>query len=210
MKDETTDVSIIITNYNYSRYLSRAIRSCISQKFVNAEVIVIDDCSTDNSMQVISFFEDKIKIIQNERNLGVGKSSNIGVKTANARYVIRVDADDFISADTCYIMKRYLSENRDAFCVACDYWLVDEYENKIERKCAKEKNISCGIMYRRDLFLELGGYNPKMRHREEEELRKRLGKKYRIDYLKMPFYRYRMHDKNKTKSEEYLETKIWI
>ena len=208
MKDELIDVSIIITNYNYSRYLSRAIRSCISQKFVNVEVIVVDDCSTDNSMQVVSFFENKIKIIQNERNLGVGESSNIGVKTANARYVIRVDADDFISSDTCYIMKRYLSENRNAFCVACDYWIVDEYENKIERKCAKEKNISCGIMYRRDLFLELGGYNSKMRHREEEELRKRLGEKYCIDYLKIPLYRYRMHDHNKTKTKEYSETKI--
>ena len=63
-------------------------------------------------------------------------------------------------------------------------------------------------MYRRDLFLELGGYNPKMRHREEEELRKRLGGKYTVDYLKMPFYRYRMHDCNKTKTKEYLETKI--
>ena len=45
-------------------------------------------------------------------------------------------------------------------------------------------------------------------HREEEELRKRLGEKYTVDYLKMPFYRYRMHDCNKTKTKEYLETKI--
>ena len=105
-------------------------------------------------------------------------------------------------------MKEYLEGNNDCFCVSCDYYLVDNSENVIERKYAKEKNISCGIMYRRDLFLELGGYNPKMRHREEEELRKRLGEDYTIDHLKIPLYRYRMHDHNKTKTKEYSETKV--
>ena len=62
-------------------------------------------------------------------------------------------------------------ENSNLFGVACDYWMVDNYEEKIERKSSKIDNISCGIMYRRDLFVSLGGYNPLMRHREEEELR---------------------------------------
>ena len=61
-------------------------------------------------------------------------------------------------------------------------------------------------MYRRDLLLKMGGYNPTMRHREEEELRKRLGKYYNIHHLKIPFYRYRMHKNNKTKEPEY---KTW-
>ena len=61
-------------------------------------------------------------------------------------------------------------------------------------------------MYRRDLLLELGGYDPKMRHKEEEELRKRLDEYYNIHHLRIPFYRYRMHDNNKTKKPEY---KTW-
>ena len=63
-------------------------------------------------------------------------------------------------------------------------------------------------MYRKDLFVKLGSYNPEMRHKEERELRKRLGSDYKIDHLRMPFYRYRMHDSNKTKSKEYEETKV--
>ena len=53
----------------------------------------------------------------------------------------------------------------------------------LERKYAEKDPFSCGIMYRRDLLLELGGYNPEMRHREEEELRYRLGDKYKIHHL---------------------------
>jgi len=197
------DVSIIITNFNYSKYLARCIRSCLSQNNVNHEVIVVDDKSTDKSMEVLKPFREDIKIIVNEENLGVAGAANKGIEAAKGQFVIRVDADDFVSADMSYFMKTYLESNHDAFGVSCDYVIVDEYENTIERKYAEKNNISCGIMYRRDLLLELGGYNPKMRHREEEELRQRLGEFYKIHHLKIPFYRYRMHDNNKTKETEY-------
>ena len=58
-------------------------------------------------------------------------------------------------------------------------------------------------MYRRDLLVEMGAYDPNMRHKEEENLRKRLGDFYKIHHLRYPFYRYRMHNKNKTKEPEY-------
>jgi len=201
-------VSIIITNYNYSEFLSRCIRSCLSQEGVATETIIVDDCSTDNSNKVLDDFSKDARIVKNKKNIGVAESSNKGVRLARGQFTIRVDADDFIKNDTCFFLSRYLEDNHDAFCVSCDYHLVDKYENVIIRKSAEEFPISCGIMYRRDLFLELGGYNPKMRHREEEELRKRLGEDYTIDHLKIPLYRYRMHDTNKTKTKEYLETKI--
>jgi|TARA_R100000005_G_C4935381_1_gene162391 glycosyltransferase involved in cell wall biosynthesis len=205
-------VSVVITNYNYGKYLSRAIRSCLSQKHLDVEILVVDDNSNDESDKVLETFsflpKEKFRVIKSDKNRGVAHCSNLGLENSIGRFFIRVDSDDFISPETCYFLKTYLQKNREAFCVSCDYWLVDDYENKIERKYAKEKNISCGIMYRRDLLLELGGYNADMRHKEEEELRKRLGEKYKIHHLEIPFYRYRMHSHNKTKSKEYSETKI--
>lgn len=197
------DVSIIITNYNYGKYVSRCIRSCLSQNMTNAEVIVVDDVSTDNSIEVLKPFEGQIRLIKNQHNMGVAAAANEALKVSRGQFVIRVDADDFVSADMAYFMKTFLETNHDAFCVSCDYVLVDDYENVIERKYAEKDNISCGIMYRRDLLLEFGGYNPNMRHREEEELRKRLGEYYKIHHLRIPFYRYRMHNTNKTKEPEY-------
>ncbi len=200
------DVSIIITNYNYEKYISRAIRSCINQRHVNHEVIVIDDCSTDNSINVIRPFGDKIRVLKTRENSGVAAASNVGVSAARGQFFIRVDADDYVNADMCYMMKAFLEANHDTFCVSCDYLMVDDLENVLERRYAEKENISCGIMYRRDIFLQTGGYNDKMRHREEEELRKRLGHNYKIEHLKIPFYRYRMHNTNKTKEPEY---KTW-
>ena len=68
---------------------------------------------------------------------------------------------------------------------------------------SSNKNISCGIMYRKDLLSQFGMYNSNFRHREEEELRKRVGDYYKIHHLNIPFYRYRMHSSNKTKTKEY-------
>ncbi|MFA6294427.1 MAG: hypothetical protein WC637_21735, partial [Victivallales bacterium] len=82
---------------------------------------------------------------------------------------------------------------------------IDEHENKLERVYADEKAISCGIMYRKDLLIKHGMYNTEWRHREEEELRRRLGEYYKIHYLHMPLYRYRMHKSNKTNNQDMME-----
>tara|TARA_R110000803_G_scaffold36616_7_gene78683 strand:+ start:1986 stop:2606 length:621 start_codon:yes stop_codon:yes gene_type:complete len=202
------DISIIVTNYNYEKFISRCIRSCLNQKNVNHEVIVIDDCSSNSPVKELLPFENKLRFFKTDKNSGVSSASNLGIKNAKGQFVIRVDADDYISSDLCYFLKTYLESNHDAFCVSCDYILVDNYENTLERKYAEKDNISCGIMYRRDLLLEYGGYNDDFRHREEEELRKRLGDFYKIHHLKIPFYRYRMHNTNKTKTKEYKELKV--
>ena len=95
-------VSIIVTNYNYGKYLPRCLRSCLSQRGTNCEVIVVDDVSTDNSMSILRPFEDKIRVIKNEENIGVAACANEGLKMSRGQFVIRVDADDFVSADMAY------------------------------------------------------------------------------------------------------------
>ncbi len=208
MKNKYPDVSIIVTNYNYGKFLPRCLRSCLSQFNVNHEVVVVDDCSTDDSMKKIEPFLKDIVLLKTKVNSGVSVASNLGIENSKGQYVIRVDSDDFVNSDMCYFMSRYLESNHNAFGVACDYVLVDNHEEIIERKCSKKNNISCGIMYRKDLLLQVGGYNSSMRHKEEEDLRKRLGDFYKIHHLKIPFYRYRMHNNNKTKSDEYKNTKV--
>ena len=199
-------VSIIVTNYNYGKYLPRCLRSCLDQHGTGTEVILVEDCSTDDSLSKIEPFGDQIKTFKTNTNSGVATAANLGISKARGQFFFRVDADDYINKDMSFIMSKYLEANHDAFCVSSDYLIVNNFEDTIDRKYAEKNNISCGIMYRTDLFLSSGGYNGKMRHREEEELRKRLGEEYKIHHLRIPFYRYRMHDSNKTKEPEY---KTW-
>jgi len=202
------EISIIITSFNYSKYLDRCLRTCINQKNVNHEVIVVDDCSTDNTDEVIQPFLNDITYIKNEKNVGVAESANIGIRASKGRFVVRVDADDYVDSYMCLFMKTYLQNNRDAFCVSCDYTLVDDHEQKIARKYAKIDPVSCGIMYRKQLLMASGGYNSDFRHREEEELRKRIGDFYNVHHLGISFYRYRRHNNNKTLTKEYEELKV--
>ena len=111
------DVSIIVTNYNYEKYIARCIRSCLSQNNVKTEVIVVDDCSEASVDDILKPFGTDVKLIKNTKNLGVAGSANVGVRASRSQFIIRVDADDFVSSDMCYFMMTYLEANHDAFCV---------------------------------------------------------------------------------------------
>ena len=114
MNSKNPDVSVIVTNYNYEKYISRAVRSCINQSHVNHEVIVVDDCSTDNSVKVLQPFKEQIKIVSTGTNGGVAVAANKGVNESRGQFFIRVDADDYVNSDMCYMMKTYLEANHDA------------------------------------------------------------------------------------------------
>ena len=91
-------VSIIITNYNYSLYISECIESCLNQSYNDIEVIVVDDGSTDNSREIIEKYSDSITTIFQE-NKGMVESSNIGFSKSRGNVIIFLDADDYLMKD---------------------------------------------------------------------------------------------------------------
>lgn len=195
--------SIIVTSHNYAEFIERCVRSCLSQNFRSDdyEVIIVDDASSDRTLEIVEKFKryQNFRVIANPVNVGVAEAANIGIRAALGQYVVRVDADDFVNANFLLFLTTYLAENHDALGVACDYVLVDENGEKTERRHAEQEPISCGILYRKDGLTKAGLYDPAFRHLEEQELRQRLGSEYRVDHLRIPLYRYRMHTMNKTK-----------
>lgn len=89
-------VSIIITSYNKATSIRRAIASALAQTYKNCEVIVVDDCSTDNSQEVYQEFANKIKLITTPKNSGVTYAREDGIQAAKGRYLAFLDADDFL------------------------------------------------------------------------------------------------------------------
>jgi len=199
-------VSIIVTNYNYSKYICRCIRSCISQSMpkTDFEIIVVDDKSSDNSIDKINEFKSNIRLIKNKKNIGAASSVNKAVKLAKGDYFIRIDADDYISSYLISFLYNCFLIFPKKFGVACDYYHVSNNGSYIAKIESEEVPIACGILYDRKKFIKYGMYNSNFRHREEEELKLRLGKRYDIHHLNLPLYRYRMHQSNKTKSNDYL------
>ena len=125
-------VSIIITSYNKSTTIRRAINSAIDQTYKNCEVIVVDDCSTDNSHDIYREFADKIKLISTPNNCGVTYAREEGIQAARGKYLTFLDADD------------YLDNTAIQHCVSCiNKTKADIVQMRINR-CFTKFNISIG------------------------------------------------------------------
>ena len=170
-------VSVIVTNYNYEKWLRRCIRSLINQNFDDYEIIIIDDCSTDNSRNILLEYQDvdKIKLVFNKSNVGVGCSSTIGAKKATGKYIVRVDADDYVHNDFLKCLYLWASFN-NSHAVACDYQEVNFNEDVLDTISQKKNPLACGILYRTDLLEYLGYWNEKLRINEDVDMIKRFKK----------------------------------
>lgn len=195
-------ISVIVTNYNYGNYLGRCIRSLLEQSVPKSqyEIIVVDDCSTDHSRQVIQSFSGYIRPVFNETNLGLGATCNVGLKMAVGRFAVRVDADDYVHHDFLLVSQLYLTQNYETCdAVALDYVEVDEDERVLSRRCSKAEPIACGITYKIDALTKIGLYNDKLRIHEDKELRNRFEEAgLRLHHLNLPLYRYKKHSSSLT------------
>ena len=193
-------ISVLIPAYNAERFIGRAIRSVLNQTVPDRqhEVIAVDDASTDRTAYALELFKDEIEILYNDKKLGLPASLNRAIRAARGKYVVRVDADDYVSHDYLYILQRFLEDNTYMDAVACDYLLVDDSENVIERRNCMEHPIGCGIMFRTDHLIEIGSYDDNFLMHEDRDLRVRFLKKYAIHRIELPLYRYRRHKGNMT------------
>jgi len=207
------DTSIVICNYNNKEYLGRAIRSCLKQSLPKDryEIIVVDDASTDKSRDVIAGFKDKIVSILLDKNVGVAEASNVGIRNALGSYVIRVDADDYISENTLLFLTEILNANHEIGFVYSDHLRVDEQENIINRVNLDTLDAlyrhGAGIMFRKTYLEAIGLYDSELRNAEDYDLLKRYIKNFNGYRIPLPLYRYRRHQNNMTNNEE--ERKVW-
>ncbi|MGL6023617.1 MAG: glycosyltransferase family 2 protein [Cetobacterium sp.] len=135
-------ISVIIPVYNIQDYIGECLKSIIESSYKNLEILVIDDCSIDESKSIIkkySEIDSRISVIENKENKGVCHTRNIGLRNANGKYLIFVDGDDFISK----------------------FWIEKLVQKIQEKKCSvvigKSKNYKDGKFYEykiKDLICE--------------------------------------------------------
>ncbi|MCR5184308.1 MAG: glycosyltransferase [Opitutales bacterium] len=114
-------VSIIVPVYNVAAFIGRCVESVIAQTYPHLECIFVDDCGTDNSMEIVrerlAGYRGKIdfKIIRHERNRGLSAARNTGTDVASGEYVYYLDSDDLITPDCIEILAKPLREHRFDF-----------------------------------------------------------------------------------------------
>ena len=109
---KTPLVTVYITNHNYGKYLSKSIKSVLNQSLKDFELIIIDDGSIDNSKEILKKYEKnkKIKIIF-QKNKGLIVSNNLALRLAKGKYILRLDADDWLDPHALEIMSSILEKN---------------------------------------------------------------------------------------------------
>ncbi|MFH5925480.1 glycosyltransferase family 2 protein [Roseomonas xinghualingensis] len=111
-------VTVLMPAFNAEQYIAESIWSVLSQTFGDFEIVVVNDGSTDGTRSVLSGIQDpRLRIIHNERNLGIVKSLNRGFSAAQGQYVARLDADDYCAPHRLEVQKAFLDANRSVLMV---------------------------------------------------------------------------------------------
>jgi glycosyltransferase involved in cell wall biosynthesis len=132
-------VSIVIPVHNGEKYIKEAIDSCLNQTYENIETIVVDDKSTDNTLQILKEYGDRITVIPVEKQNGLGNVINIGIRASKGQYIARMDADDVMYPSRISKQVEYLQSNPNCVAVGGQIDIIDENGKIIDyRKYALE------------------------------------------------------------------------
>lgn len=202
-------VSVLIPVFNAEKYLAEAIDSIISQTWEDWELVIINDGSTDSSLSIIESYTDKrIRLINNELNLGLIKTLNKGIELCKGEYVARMDADDVAHPERLQKQVSFLDQNHNHILCGTNADIINNKGEIVGKIMNPTSNtllqisllftnpfIHPSMMIRKSAFKE-SLFDEKALHVEDFELWTRLATKGKIANLEQALLKYRWHDSN--------------
>jgi len=215
----TPSVSVNMPVYNVEPYVRESIESVLSQSFEDFELIIVDDGSTDGSLDVVRSFNDKrIKIIQNEKNMGLVYTRNKLVRESCGEFIAVLDSDDIATVDRLKIQYEFLKENPKYAVVGG--WLktirsngahfgnvwryITDPDQLPVRLLFGNQIAHSAVMMRRNI-LDESPYKAEFPVGQDYDLWVRLSQKHKIINLPELFYYYRQHQNSVTKSKKSVQ-----
>lgn len=198
MPDITTvDVSVVIPTFNHGRYLRRAIESVLGQTRMPADIIVIDDGSTDDTRGVVAQFKDVRYVYQ--ANRGLSAARNAGIREARSQWVAFLDADDWWLPDKLALQLEAAENNPNAVLIYCSAWLVTLDDARALRLALPPERLwpdlryrNCitgsgsGVLVQRWALIASAGFNETLSACEDWDLWVRLLRKHRFAAVSQP------------------------
>jgi glycosyltransferase involved in cell wall biosynthesis len=208
-------VSILMPVYNGEQYLSEAIESALAQTYKNFELLVVNDGSTDNSVDVIRpFLKDSRVIYIQQKNAGVAAARNTAIKQATGKYLGFLDQDDIWLNNKLEVQVAALEQDENIALVYSNQDFIDAYSNKIDYDWItggasgycfgalfKKNWISVlTVLIRKTVIDEIGPFNEQLPGTDDYEIWLRVTLKYPIRFIDQSLALYRFHDNNVSKN----------
>lgn len=198
-------VSVVLPTYNGSKYLAESIESVINQTFTDWELIIINDCSTDGTLEIANSYaekDDRIKVFTNPKNFKLPKSLNEGFRRATGEYYTWTSDDNMYKAEAFAVLSGYLDENSNVAMVYSDYTKIDSEGNVIDinhimnepEKLIFGNVVGASFMYRETVAKKIGEYDADMFLAEDYEYWIRIYREFVIIHLPKNLYFYRVHE----------------
>lgn len=200
-------VTIVLPTYNGEKYIRHSINSILEQSYEDWELIVVDDCSIDNTLEIILEYEKidrRISVIHNNVNMNLPASLNIGFRYAKGRYLTWTSDDNIYMPKALTVMIERLEATNCAM-VCADMDIIDE-DGKIQQglvskykdeELCRRNTVGACFMYRREVLDNVGYYDTELFYVEDYDywlrIKKRYGKIERIDQI---LYKFRYHEKS--------------
>ncbi len=188
-----TKVSVIIPTFNRAEKICRAVSSVINQTFRDIEIIVIDDASTDNTIERLNDFGSRIKVIRHDKNMGVSASRNTGLSSAIGEYIALLDSDDYWLPEKLDVQVAFFKANPDAvICQARELWVRHGKRVNPGKKHLKPSGdifiqslklclvSPSAVMFKRSLLDEVGMFDEAFPVCEDYDLWLRISYKYPV------------------------------
>ena len=208
------DISVIMSVYNGETYLAEAIESVINGNFKNLELIIINDCSTDSTGEILASFalkDERIKVYTNEVNLKLPASLNKAISLSNGKYIARMDADDICLPDRFQKQFEFMEANSDIALSSCRFLTVKNgvyASGGAGGRCDSDSLkalllvanpiLHPGVIARAEVMKEFG-YDTTLTCTEDLELWTRMAaNNLKMEILPECLLIYRLHDKQIT------------
>lgn len=206
-------VSVVIPLYNAEKYIAAALESVFKQSYTPLEVVIVDDGSKDNSVEIVNKLESdiiKLKLVQQE-NLGPAAARNRGVQEASGRWIAFLDADDIWQNNKIETQMASLGGNKWAYCDSefmggtndgrRDSELNQKHQGAVLEQLTCSNFIgTSGVIVERAVFLEVGGFDGGLRSIQDWDLWLRIASGYPVSYADAALVRYRVHSESTSRS----------
>ena len=207
-------VSVLMPVFNGERWLSEAVESILSQSYADFELVIVDDCSNDNSLEIIKFVgscDSRIRYITHEQNRGAAAAYNTAYEASKGEYVTGMDCDDISLPGRLRKQVQFLASNPDIGAVGVSIQMVDPDLKPLQKYVYPEThsliawNVPFGrcmsgapAMMRRTVLEAVGGYNDNSGNSQDYDLLSRLLGRARLANMPDILYLYRRHEHSAT------------